>query len=652
MHSVHRAQLALQRLSTLASPPDTVSRLLEIALSEPASLRPLVELVRTDPGLAVEVLRRLPAEALKRRNALHIPNAVHALGVGGLRELSLRTELRSESPSSDTKAAHARSQSTRAANAHAVAAATCAYELAVASGRDEPEVAYAAGLLACVGSIALDQLFEAHAPELAARCTGQDVRRALEVERQALGVDHESLAVAIADSWNLPLEFQDVVACAYRTPEQLERLAQSGVDTRLGSLARAGQHLASLAGFPLNAGARQGEPPADVAALLEQVDVAQVLERAREAVEAAAEIASPAAESPAQRLAAAQRIQRELRERLLASEAKLRAEESVNTVLQYGLNRLGDGDPLPGVMFRAMEAMGFHRIACLEIDSAAAKLEVVCASAASGHSKVGEGLWAPFPSDRSYFNEPRIVTREDNLQAHDLVLELIGASDATVAPLREVSPGKRLLLVADRGRSGRAPIEGEERCLGIIAEQLSLLMQYEELSKAKERMATQDPLTGAATRRRLMERLEFMATQSARTKLPFALLLMDLDHFKKFNDTMGHQVGDRLLQDVVNVLNDNVRRGDLVARYGGEEFVVVLPTCDLANAMAIAEDLRNAVADYGVEQRASYKGLPVSVSIGAAQWMPGESTLSLIARADEALYASKHAGRDRVSAAA
>jgi diguanylate cyclase (GGDEF)-like protein len=648
VHSVHRAQLALQRLATLSSPPGTVLRLLELTLSEPASLRPLVELVRTDPGLAVEVLRRLPAEVLKRRNALHIPNAVHALGLDGLRELALRTELRNES----TAAAQASAASPSATSSHAIASAACAYELAVAIGRDEPEVAYAAGLLACVGSIALEQLFEAHAPELAARCSGQDPRRALEVERQALGVDHESLAVAIADGWNLPTEFQDVVACAYRTSEQLEHLAQSGVDTQLASLARAGQHLASLAGFPLNSGALRTEPPADVAALLDAVDVAQVLECAREAVESAAESASPSPRTPEQRFDTAQRIQRELRERLLACEAKLRAEQSVNTVLQYGLNRLGDGDPLPGVMFRAMEAMGFHRIACLEIDAAAAKLEVVSACAASGHSKVAEGLWAPFPSDRSQFHEPTIVTREGNLQAHDLVLELIGASSAAVAPLREVSPGKRLLLAADRGRAGRAPIAGEERCLGIIAEQLTLLLQYEELFKAKERMATQDPLTGAATRRRLMERLEFMATQSARTKLPFALLLMDLDHFKKFNDTMGHQVGDRLLQDVVNVLNTKVRRGDLVARYGGEEFIVVLPTCDIASAMAIAEDLRNAVADYGVEQRASYQGLPVSVSIGAAQWTPDESPLELIARADEALYASKRAGRNRVSAAA
>jgi diguanylate cyclase (GGDEF)-like protein len=188
--------------------------------------------------------------------------------------------------------------------------------------------------------------------------------------------------------------------------------------------------------------------------------------------------------------------------------------------------------------------------------------------------------------------------------------------------------------------------------LGIIAEQLTLLLRHEELTKEKERMATLDPLTGAATRRRLMDRLEYVITQSGRTRMPFSLVIMDLDHFKKFNDTMGHQVGDRLLQDLVKVLSAHVRKGDLVARYGGEEFVVLLPNCAMKDALRVAEDLRERVFDYGVSQREMYKGLPVSISMGAAQWTAPETALALIARADAALYASKHAGRNRVTQAA
>jgi diguanylate cyclase (GGDEF)-like protein len=195
-------------------------------------------------------------------------------------------------------------------------------------------------------------------------------------------------------------------------------------------------------------------------------------------------------------------------------------------------------------------------------------------------------------------------------------------------------------------------VAGEERSLGLIADEASLLLTFERLTREKERMATQDPLTGAATRRRLMDRLEALIEQSGRTKLPLSLLIMDLDHFKSFNDTLGHQTGDRLLADVVLELTKRVRKGDLVGRYGGEEFVVVLPNCALAGALEAAENIRQRVWDYGQEHRADYSGLQVSISIGAAELVAGESATGLIGRADAALYVAKHNGRNRVERAA
>jgi diguanylate cyclase (GGDEF)-like protein len=172
------------------------------------------------------------------------------------------------------------------------------------------------------------------------------------------------------------------------------------------------------------------------------------------------------------------------------------------------------------------------------------------------------------------------------------------------------------------------------------------------MEREHEARATQDPLTGAATRRRLMERLEFLAGQSERTGLPFSLLIMDLDHFKRFNDTMGHQTGDELLQDLVRILQSNVRKGDLVARYGGEEFVVLLPNCAIERSLELGETLRTLVHEHGTTRLERYRGLQVSISMGAAQWRKGESVAALIGRADAALYEAKHAGRNRVLRAA
>ncbi len=649
MHSFHRAQLALQQLESLSSPPETVLRLLELTLCKQPSVEEITSLVRTDPALVVEVLRRLTPDARRRRNALHIPLAVAALGVDGARELALRSPLRGAVHILDAEDGAVCSLSARK---HSVACAAIARELALVAEYPDPEIAYAAGLLGSVGMLAQWDLFGEQMPQTRAQMGGRPAQQRLELEQQLLGVDHESLGMVLAQNWNLPVELQDVLLAAYRTPEQIRRLASNGSDLVLMTIVRCAARLAHVAGFPSYSAARLEDPTKDVVEFLREVEVDAVLERARAAVGAAAELSRPLARTTQQAFESMRRTHEELRRRLLDTERQLRAEESVNTVLKYGLNRLGDGDPLPGVMFRAMESLGFQRLTCLELDHAATKIDVLASCAVSGHTRVSEGIWLPFSGALDAFSAPVILTRDDSSQDRHAVLELIGVASAAFAPLRARIGGKQLALVADRGRSGRAPIAGEERCLGIIAEQLTLLLQFEELTKEKERLATQDPLTGAATRRRLMDRLEFLITQSARTKLPFSLLIMDLDHFKNFNDTMGHQIGDRLLQDLVKILDRNVRKGDLVARYGGEEFVVLLPSCSIESALAVAEDLRQAVFDYGVEQRREYDGLPVSVSVGAAQWSSGELPLALIARADAALYASKHAGRNRVTAAA
>jgi len=565
-----------------------------------------------------------------------------------MRELALRSNLEGAIHIFDAEDG---SVCSLGARKHSIACASAAHDIAVSIGREEPEVAYAAGLLATIGSLALWDLFESTLQDLRKQLVGADVQAVIETERLELGVDHESLGVVIAEGWGLPFELQDVLTGLHRTPQQLARLAEAGADSELATLVRTGSFLAHAAGFPLFTGLSLGDTPEDVAEMLEQVDSERILERARAAVSAAAEVSRPVARSMDQGFEIMRRSQTELRERLVRAERQLRAEESVNSVLQYGLSRLGDGDPLPGVMYRAMEAMGFHRIACLEADSRSSKLEVIASAASSGHTRPNEGIWVPFDCGRADLSVPRILTLEDGDASHRLALELLGVSAAAIAPLRGPSTDKHLYLAVDRGRVGRAPSTGEERCLGIIADQLSLLLQYEQLTKEKERMAMLDPLTGAATRRRLMDRLEYTMTQSKRTKMPFTLLIMDLDHFKKFNDTMGHQVGDKLLQDLVAVLSQHVRKGDLVARYGGEEFVVLLPNCSLPSALRVAEDLRNEVYDYGLKNRESYRGLPVSVSMGAAQWNGEESSLKLIGRADEALYDSKHNGRNRVTPA-
>jgi len=268
--------------------------------------------------------------------------------------------------------------------------------------------------------------------------------------------------------------------------------------------------------------------------------------------------------------------------------------------------------------------------------------------------------WAAgtLPAEGRGLSGPAILTRDDRSPEAAALLDLLGVHACVLAPLSDAEGSTRGFLAADHGPNGSLPLPGDERCLSIIADQASLLLRYERMSREQARMATVDPLTGAATRRRLMDRLDHLISLSGRTRIPLSLAILDLDHFKKFNDTMGHQVGDRLLQELVGVLTEHVRKTDLVGRYGGEEFVVLFPGADLAGAHVVAESLRHEIFEFGRAHAAAYDHLPISVSVGVAQLRVGEhgdvleDAQALIGRADEVLYQAKHNGRNRVERAA
>ncbi|GMU43134.1 MAG: diguanylate cyclase [Xanthomonadales bacterium] len=163
-------------------------------------------------------------------------------------------------------------------------------------------------------------------------------------------------------------------------------------------------------------------------------------------------------------------------------------------------------------------------------------------------------------------------------------------------------------------------------------------------------MAFNDGLTGVANRRWFDERLQVEWLRCRRNKLPLSLILLDLDHFKAYNDHYGHQAGDDCLRAVAAAMKARLGRpADLLARYGGEEFVCLLPETPAEGARAKSEDLGRAVFDLGIPHAGSATAPVVTISRGVATAAPAVegSPSELLARADERLYAAKHAGRNR-----
>jgi diguanylate cyclase len=181
------------------------------------------------------------------------------------------------------------------------------------------------------------------------------------------------------------------------------------------------------------------------------------------------------------------------------------------------------------------------------------------------------------------------------------------------------------------------------------SQQVAELRQYLETAKKE---ATTDGLTGIANRKAFDRAMAETVEASQKASTPLVLMLLDIDHFKKFNDTWGHPMGDQVLKLVARTLVSNVKGQDTTARYGGEEFAIILPGTPLSAGQTVAETLRRSVESKEITNKASGQSLGgITISVGIAQYRMGEDISSFIERADAALYKAKHSGRNQVHVA-
>jgi len=176
--------------------------------------------------------------------------------------------------------------------------------------------------------------------------------------------------------------------------------------------------------------------------------------------------------------------------------------------------------------------------------------------------------------------------------------------------------------------------------------------QLMETNRELERLTNVDGLTGLSNRRYFNEYMEAEWKRAARSKKPLSILMIDVDHFKQYNDTYGHIAGDDVLRKVAHALKQSCRRStDLAARYGGEEFAIILPETNFAEIQRLGEKICQAVEALGLPHSASSAAKCVTISVGGASTVPehDEAFPSLVDAADKALYQAKRAGRNRAA---
>jgi len=256
-------------------------------------------------------------------------------------------------------------------------------------------------------------------------------------------------------------------------------------------------------------------------------------------------------------------------------------------------------------------------------------------------------------------------------QAGDQIQETIRGVKERVGNVKAITHEYSEMLQSASGRlSDRSsPEEMKETLKTVIGNTRSVLQQNQQLEEELERstavmqelqrdlelvrqQALTDGLTNLANRKAFDAELMRIAEESQREDMTFCLVLLDIDHFKSFNDTYGHQVGDQVLRLVAQALIDGVKGRDVAARYGGEEFAIILPQTTLQGGIKVADSLRKVVQGKELVNRNTGDTLGrVTLSGGVSEYVMGESLDKLVERSDSALYTAKHNGRNQIAAA-
>jgi diguanylate cyclase (GGDEF)-like protein len=230
---------------------------------------------------------------------------------------------------------------------------------------------------------------------------------------------------------------------------------------------------------------------------------------------------------------------------------------------------------------------------------------------------------------------------------------LIGELDETeisqsvlVVPLKV---GTRVIgVISAQSYQKNAYTENDQETLELLGANMAIAIENAKLFSEVQNLAITDPLTKLFNRRQFYQLSVREFEESKRYQRPLSVIMLDIDHFKRVNDTYGHSVGDQFLQQLAEICKNGLRQVDILARYGGEEFVVLMPQTSTEEALAIADRLRLDVSKTPIITQ--YGEMPVTISLGVVTQDENCKNLEeLLDRSDQAMYASKRAGRNRVS---
>jgi len=635
---------SIPTLAAILGPVEAAAR------SEDQSTQEIAHLIKADPALTAKVLKVINSPFYGSQ--LNICTASHAaamLGLPALRSLAHGIEVYPERPADEA------SLDWEKFWIHSLAVAVASQEVARLVSFDLPEEAYIGGLLHDIGKVVLDLYSPPeHRGELLSNFGDRGL--SLGAERASLGTDHAQVGALVAEQWHLPRNLRDVIQF-HHEPAERTRSFPAPHRALIGIVTLA-DRLCCREGYGLEFDPESMSEPLLLpdGSELGEVRIGEVVAEIEEAITGVLtrfgfDVSGANSLKVLQRESARARVGSKARpngsdpRELIFSVAELvhefRQVENPDAIVERALDGIQTG-------------MDFDRLLFLQLDSEEGELRGRYLRDRTRLPVDPGTVGVPLNPDGLVGATLRqgIAQRVDNWATDGELLSLLGVVEVAVAPVI-VNRQPVGVLCADYFFQNREISDTDVALLGILGTNLGLAVENRVLSRKAFRLkalASKDELTGIHNRRSLMRLLQNEVDRAKRYGSPLSVVMVDIDHFKPFNDTYGHQVGDTILAEVAQLIVKESRDIDIIGRYGGEEFLIALPETHADQGIVYAERLRASVDRYGVETQKLYPDIsPITISAGVTVLQRGDDDIEqLIRRSDHALYAAKDRGRNRV----
>ena len=627
----------------LPSPSGVALEILRLTRDENAPTTQLAQVLTTDPALAGQMLKFAnSAQVRTGKEARTINEAVVKLGLAQVRRLALGFSLLSRVRSGPCEAFDYNSFWTSC-----LATAVCGQTLSHRLRGVTPDEAFTCGLLGQIGRLCLASVHpEAYSKVLRKWRYGSDAQLR-DLEQEAFSTDHDAITVALFEDWGLPESYREAVRCQDDGPAIDALPSRRQTLPRLLHLAR--QLAAVCAAPPPKQGALVQELLRRSSVLgLDQATLASGCEQALVEWQHMGQVLNVIVGDPPpiQELVARAALKPGARSTAPAVAAAPAAADAPAEVRADGLRILlvdgeaGQQDLLAeilGAEGHALTAAGDGQAALTAALQTGPQV-IIADWTATGLS--GPELCTALRSSPETAHTHVILLTEDTGNERLVEAFAAGADDYLAVPLNRD-------VLAARLRAAQRLIGLRERVERDSEEIRRFAAQQAVLNRKLQHMALHDELTGIGNRRAAMDHLQREWSDFQRHGQLLACMIIDIDHFKKVNDTYGHDAGDLVLKETARVLGHCLRGGDVVCRFGGEEFLAICPGVDLETAGMLGDRLRAAVEANAMDVP-GFKGR-VTVSVGVAGASAAVASITeLLKLADEGLYAAKEAGRNKV----